>query len=116
MDPLQRRKRSWAGDAERPLLAFLLADFSLRNWLPSSSWATSSRPPKAGRWAGEADLLSGYFHTGRCQDLGGGCSWFMATALDDGSPRFRNRKGVNSQNGVLSVELTPEIAPGWRGL
>ena len=84
-------------------------------------------PDRMGTWlagqalgrqcAGEADILfSGHFHTGRYQDLGGGRSWFMAPALDNGSPWFRNRKGVDSQTGMLSVELTPGIAPGWRRL
>jgi hypothetical protein len=72
-------------------------------------------PDRMGTWlagqalgtpcAGEADILfSGHFRTGRYQDLGGGRSWFMAPALDNGSPWFRNRKGADSQARMISVE------------
>ena len=84
-------------------------------------------PDKMGQWlagqalgrqcAREADILfSGHFHTYRHQDLGGGRSWFMAPAVDNGSPCFRNRKDVDSRSGMISVELTPGIPPERHGL
>jgi predicted phosphodiesterase len=88
---------------------------------------TIGSPDKMGTWlagqalgrqaAGEADLLvSGHFHTLRLQDLGGGRTWLQCPSIDGGSAHFRARKGTDSIPGFVSLELTPGIGRGWRGL
>jgi hypothetical protein len=67
------------------------------------------------RCAGEADVLfSGHFHAYRSQDLGGGRTWFMVLARDNGSPFYRNKKGVDSMAGMVSVESLPGTVQDWR--
>jgi predicted phosphodiesterase len=42
---------------------------------------------------GAADILfSGHFHTLRVQDLGGGRTWIMCPAMDNGSPFYRHKR------------------------
>jgi hypothetical protein len=48
------------------------------------------------------------------QDLGGGRTWLMVPALDNGSPFYRNKKGTDSVPGMVSIELLPGMVPGWR--
>jgi hypothetical protein len=36
--------------------------------------------------------------------------------MDNGSAHFRNREGDEVPSGMISVELTPGVTPGWRAL
>ncbi len=66
---------------------------------------------------GMADALwLGHFHTFRSQDLGGGRTWFQIPSVDGGSAWFTNKRGTESVPGLVSVELTPDQSPLWRGL
>ena len=63
---------------------------------------------------GEADLLfAGHRHAFRMPDLGWGRTLVACSAMDGGSARFTNRRGVSSHVGMVSVEITSD-APYWR--
>lgn len=67
--------------------------------------------------AGQADILvSAHWHHLRVEATGGNRSWIQIPALDGGSDWFRRKTGDEPDSGIVSVELTPGVSPGWRSL
>jgi hypothetical protein len=67
--------------------------------------------------AGLADLLvTAHFHHLRVEHTGGNRTWLQIPALDGGSDWYRHRAGEQGVTGMVSVEITPGVGQGWRGL
>lgn len=67
--------------------------------------------------AGEADILiSAHWHHLRVEATGGNRTWIQIPALDGGSDWYRHHTGDEPDAGIVSLELTPNVSPGWTNL
>lgn len=67
--------------------------------------------------AGDADLLvTAHFHHLRTEHTGGRRTWLQIPALDGGSDWYTRQSGEQGVSGMVSVEITPGVGQGWRGL
>lgn len=67
--------------------------------------------------AGQADMLvSAHFHHFRMEHTGGRRTWLQIPALDGGSDWYRSRSGEDAFTGMVTVEITPGLGQGWKGL
>jgi hypothetical protein len=85
------------------------------------------RPGQVERWwegqmkgrqkAGAADMLfSAHLHHFHAKTVGSDRHWFQIPALDGGSDWFRRAKGDDASAGMIAMEITPQVSPGWRNL
>ena len=67
--------------------------------------------------AGQADILiSAHWHHLRAEATGGNRTWLQIPALDGGSDWYRRKTGDEPDSGLVTLELTPGISPGWKNL
>lgn len=104
------------GTTERPLvLAFVHGHTTGANPNKVLDWWKGQSHGR--QLAGQADILvSAHWHHLRVEATGGNRSWIQIPALDGGSDWFRRKTGDEPDSGIVSVELTPGVSPGWRNL
>lgn len=67
--------------------------------------------------AGKADMLvTAHFHHLRVEHTGNDRTWLQIPALDGGSQWYQRKTGEGSPAGIISVEVMPGAAKGWRDL